>query len=356
MWQDWGLWAYQIPPVTFTGLTGPTSDLTQTKIGDHSFISSLTDDTSNVWTAWDFYNKAYRRGLLDPDSLTMKNNDYMAKATAGQIVVGPATWAMGDFNAQHTSDGQGYIVVPAGKLAWYGGVNPLGWADKAYAISKSSKNPEKAMEFLNYIFSYDGARTMYNGVEGQQWNKADGKPTLTEDTLQLKSTGGIPLESSGLSLDLNIIGLGGDVVNPDDGEPVDLFNTPDALVKAATPLEKDFAQHYGATYSGEVFKKLVDEGKLITWTSWMDGMSDEEVLKENTVPGVTLTDDWKKKEAALVELATRTAPKLILAKTEAEFEKNKKDALEAFKKAGADEFTKYYNDEVARLRQESGLQ
>lgn len=356
MWQDWGLWPYLIPPLTFTMSTGATSDLTASQIGGHDFISTLTDESSNFWVAMDFYNKAFRKGLLDPDALTMKNNDYMAKATAGQIVVGPATWAMGDFNAQHTNDGKGYIVVPAGKLAWTGGVNPLGWQDKSYAISKSSKNPEKALDFLNYIYSYEGARTMYNGAEGKEWNVADGKPTLTDETLALKAAGGIPFESTGLSLDRNIIGLGGDVVDPNDNQPVDLFGAEEALKKAVTPLEKDFSEHYGASYSGEVFQKQIDAGKLKTFTTWMDGLSDDEILKQNTVPGVTLSDDYKKKEAALKELAARQAAKIVLAKDESAFAKAKSEAIDAFKKAGADDFTKYYNEEVVKLRTAHGLQ
>ncbi|WP_309120510.1 extracellular solute-binding protein [Paenibacillus sp.] len=355
MWQDWGLWPYTITPLVFTKSSGATSDLTAAQVGDHNFISVLTDETSNFWVAMDFFNKAHRRGLLDPDSLTMKNNDYMAKATAGQIVVGPATWAMGDFNAQHPEGDQGYIVVPAGKLAWTGGVNPLGWVDKSYSISKSSKNPEKAMEFLNYIFSYEGARTMYNGVEGTHWNMVNGVPTLTEETLALKSAGGTEFEKTGLSLDRNIIGLGGDLVNPNDGQPVNLFNAGEALSKAATPLEKDFAAHYGATYSGEVFEKLIEEGKLDTFTTWMNGMSDDEILKRNTVPGVTLAEEHKKTEAALKELAARQAAKIILSKSEEEFQKNKEEAIKAFKDGGAEEFTKFYNDEVKRLRAEHGL-
>jgi len=355
MWQDWGLWPYLIPPITFTELTGVTSDLTATTVGGSNFISTLTDETSNFWVAMDFYNKAHRRGLLDPDSLTMKNNDYMAKATAGQIVVGPATWAMGDFNAQHPEGDKGYIVVPAGKLAWTGGVNPLGWQDKTYAISKSSKHPEKAMQFLNYIYSYEGARTMYNGVEGTHWTMVDGKPTLTEETLALKSKGGTEFEASALSLDRNLIGLGNAVINPNDNQPVDLFTSEEALAKAATPLEKDFAAHYGAEYSGQVFKKQIEEGKLNTWTTWMNGMSDDEILKRNTVPGVTLSEEHKKTEAALKELAARQAAKIILSKDDAEFQKNKQEAIEAFKKGGADEFTQFYNEEVAKLRAAHGL-
>lgn len=355
MWQDWGLWPYVIPPLTFTKLTGATSDLTAAAIGGHEFISTLTDESSNYWVAMDYYNKAHRRGLLDPDSLTMKNNDYMAKATAGQIVVGPATWAMGDFNSQHAGDGKGYIVVPAGKLAWTGAVNPIGWQDKAYAISKSSKHPEKAMQFLNYIFSYEGARTMYNGVEGKHWNMVDGKPVLTEETLALKAAGGAPFEATGMSLDRNIIGLGGDMINPNDKQPVDLFTSEEALAKAATPLEKDFAEFYDASYSGQVFQKQIEAGKLDTFTTWMNGMSDEEIIKRNTVPGVTLPEDRKKQEAELKELAAREAAKIILSKDEAAFAKNKQTALEAFKKAGAEEFTEFYNQEVMRIRQEHGL-
>jgi multiple sugar transport system substrate-binding protein len=355
MWQDWGLWPYTITPLVFTKKTGATSDLTAAPVGGSDFISVLTDDTSNFWVAMDFFNKAHRRGLLDPDSLTMKNNDYMAKATAGQIVLGPATWAMGDFNAQHPDGDKGYIVVPAGQLAWTGGVNPLGWVDKSYSISKSSKNPEKAMEFLNYIFSYEGARTMYNGVEGTHWNMANGVPTLTDETLALKSAGGTEFEKTGLSLDRNIIGLGGDLVNPNDGQPVNLFNAGEALAKAATPLEKDFAAHYGATYSGEVFAKLIKDGKLDTFTTWMNGMSDDEILKRNTVPGVTLSEDMKKTEAALKELAARQAAKIILSKSEEEFQKNKAEAIKAFQDGGADAFTQFYNDEVQRLRAEHGL-
>ncbi|WP_418037934.1 extracellular solute-binding protein [Paenibacillus xylanilyticus] len=355
MWQDWGLWPYTIPPVIFTESASATSDLTASQVGGSEFISNLTDESSNFWTALNFYNKAQRRGLLDPDSLTMKNNDYMAKATAGQIVVGPATWAMGDFNAQHSSEGKGYLVVPAGKLAWTGAVNPLGWQDKAYSISKTSKNPEKAMEFLNYIYSYEGARTMYNGVEGKHWKTVDGKPTLTDETLSLKAAGGAPYEATGLSLDRNIIGLGGSMINPNDKMPVDLFTSEEALSKAATPLEKDFAEYYGASYSGEVFKQFIDEGKLNTFTTWMNGMSDEEIVQRNTVPGVTLDDKLKKQESELKELAAREAAKIILSKDDQAFEANKQAALAAFKKAGADEFSAWYNAEVQRLRQAHGL-
>jgi multiple sugar transport system substrate-binding protein len=87
----------------------------------------------------------------------------------------------------------------------------------------------------------------------------------------------------------------------------------------------------------------------------MNGMTDEEIVKRNTVPGVTLDDKLKKQEAELKELAAREAAKVILSKDEQSFEANKQAALAAFKKAGADEFTAWYNGEVQRLRKAHGL-
>lgn len=84
-------------------------------------------------------------------------------------------------------------------------------------------------------------------------------------------------------------------------------------------------------------------------------MSDEEIIKRNTVPGVTLTDALKKQEAELKELAAREAAKIILSKDDKTFEANKQAALKAFQKGGADEFTAWYNGEVKKLRTEHGL-
>lgn len=354
MWQDWGLWPYIFPFTWYTTATTNNSDLLARNLGETQYRNILTEEDSTYWVAMDFYNKAKRRGLLDPDALTMKNNDYMAKATSGQIVLGPATWAMGDYNALHAKDGKGYMVLPVGKRAWSGGVNSLGWTGKSYSISKNSKYPEKAMQFLNYLYSYEGARTLYSGVEGVHWGFVDGKPQIKDETFDLKVTGGIEWENTGIALDTNLMGLGAAVIDPNTDSPIDLFMTPEAMARGLTPLEMDFSQHYGGLHPGDVIGQFIAEGKLVDSNTVTLKQTAEERINEGMVGLPTIPDDLLKVEVQVKELAAHHAARMILAKTDDEFHKLKQIALVAFKEAGVDKLTQFYTNDIAERRKKVG--
>jgi ABC-type sugar transport system, periplasmic component len=354
MWQDWGLWPYIFPFTYHTTETTNNSDLMARTLGDTQYKNILTEEESTYWTAMDFYNKANRRGLLDPDALTMKHNDYLAKATSGQIVLGPATWAMGDFNSKYANEGKGYVVLPIGKRAWNGGVNPLGWTNKSYSISKTSKHPEKAMEFLNYIFSYEGSRTMFSGIEGVHWEMVDGKPVIKDETYELKKAGGEAWNQTGIALDPNLIGIGASVFDPVTQTPVDLFKTPEALAKGITQVEKDFSEYYGGLHPGDVLGKLIEAGKLVDSDTPNKSLTTEQLITEGKIGLPTIPEDLLKVEAQVKELAARQAAKMILAKTDEEFEKYKKEAIKSFKDAGVDKFTEFYQKAYADRRAEIG--
>lgn len=355
MWHDWGLWPYIFP---FTFLTNQVAANTELMVkGQHEkqFISLLTNPASNFWLAMDFYYKANKRGLLDPDALTMKHDDYLAKATSGQIIYGPATWAMGDLNSKLANEGKGFMVLPVGKYAWNGGVSPLGWSDKGYSISKSSKHPEKAMEFLNYIFSYEGARTMYSGPQGQYWDIVDGKAQLKEETYALMQEGGAAWEATGIGLDINLIGLGSDVFDSAVNAPVDLRSTPEAIAKSLNALDRDFSSFYNVTQPGDIFAKLIKEDKLGDFTSHLKDQSQDYIVKASTVVTPALTDELLKLESQLKEVASRQAAKIILSKSDGEFEKNKQAAIQAFVDAGADKITEFYTAAYTKALQDAGL-
>ncbi len=354
MWQDWGLWPYIFPFAWSTMQATNNSDLMARTLNETQYRNILTEEDSTYWVAVDFYNKANRRGLLDPDALTMKHNDYLAKATAGQIVIGPATWAMGDFNSKFAKDGKGYVVLPAGKRAWSGGVNPLGWTGKSYAISKNSEHPEKAMEFLNYLYSYEGARTMYSGIEGVHWEMVDGKPQIKDETFDLKNAGGADWENTGIAIDLNLIGIGGAVLDPVSNAPLDLFQTPEALARGISELERDFSEHYGGLHPGDVLGKLIADGKLQDSNTANAGLSTEQLIREGKVGLPAIPDNMLRIEAQVKELAARYAARLILAKTDEEFAKIKQEALEEFKAVGVEEFTAFYTKDIADRREAVG--
>ncbi|MFC4600788.1 extracellular solute-binding protein [Cohnella hongkongensis] len=351
MWQDWGLWPYIIPFSWYTMQSYGNSELMVRTLGEPHFENILTEEDSTYWVATDFYYKARRRGLLDPDALTMKQTDYLAKASAGQLTIGPAIWAMGDFNSKHAKEAKGYIVLPAGKRAWSGGATPYGWSGKSYAITRSSKHPEAAMRLLNYLYSYEGVRTLYSGIEGEHWEVVDGEPKIKANTFELKHEGGKAWSMTGIAMDLNLIGLGGSVLDPDSGAPLDLFQTREAMVLSASELEKDFSRYYGGRHPGDVLRKYIEEGKLVDSNTVWDlsakenlaqpvGSEAEAVLVEEG--SAEIPASMLKIEAQLMELASGYAIKLIHAKDDDEFGRLKREALQAFKEAGAEAFTSFY--------------
>lgn len=61
------------------------------------------------------------------------------------------------------------------------GIN--GWT--VTLISKNCKQPERAIQFLSYLMSEEGQKTIYIGVEGITYDMAEGKPVLREEFAEL---------------------------------------------------------------------------------------------------------------------------------------------------------------------------
>jgi putative aldouronate transport system substrate-binding protein len=55
-------------------------------------------------------------------------------------------------------------------------------------ISKKCKDPERAMEFLDYLISEEGQKMVYLGIEGITYDMVDGKPVIREDVKKLLNT------------------------------------------------------------------------------------------------------------------------------------------------------------------------
>lgn len=55
-------------------------------------------------------------------------------------------------------------------------------------ISKNCKNPERAMEFMSYLMSEAGQKTIFLGIEGETYDMVDGKAVLKKDVKELLDT------------------------------------------------------------------------------------------------------------------------------------------------------------------------
>lgn len=325
-WSDMGNWSVTVPMMVWYGYYN-AGGLSYAKYDSDTLTNKLLDTSSPYWKCIDFYYKARKMGLLDPDAFIQKNADFAVKATNGQILYSPATWAMGQFNTQHAKDGKGYIIIPiAGVSVNRDDNDVLGWLGRTYCITKDCKNQDKAMDLLNYLYSYDGARTLYSGVKGQDWDVVNGVPKLRESTIQLKQTGGSAWTDSGIGFDENYIGISHFTKNPADGKTVDLFDDPSVLVSQMTTLQKDFSQHYGVQFPREAFDKLVSEKKSVS-------MSASNQIAKALI--AAMPDDISRQVSTLNDLMVKDAAKIIMSGSDAAYEANKASAMQDFKNSGA---------------------
>ena len=256
MFADWGNWYLVQPMSAFMGYNSISgSTLGQYHVDTNEFALSL-DEGGLYWDSIDYYYKANQLGILDPDTLTQKYEDLQAKITAGQVLTAPATWGAGSFNKDHAGTTQGFMALPMKwGNQWYGMDYKVGWIDKSIGISSTCKYLEAAVAFLNYCYSYDGARTLYSGVEGVDWDLVDGKPVMKQETLDLQKAGGEAWQESGIGFDVNFMGLGQNVIDPEDGKPVNLFRDETMYPSMLNELQKEYCDHYKVSYPSEIFEQ-----------------------------------------------------------------------------------------------------
>lgn len=321
---DQDIWPYMYPMASIYGYYQINNSKTEILKVDTNQVSNMASNTeSPYWKSVEYLYKARKLGILDPDSLTQKQADTKAKATAGQVVSGVIT---GDYNANNAKDAKGFVNIPADwGFSWGNAYDLAGWPDKCFGITKNCKNTAKAMDFLNYVYSYDGCRTLFSGVEGTDWSNQNGTPTISDSTLALSQKGGDDWSNTGIGFDSGLIGLSPFTVNPADKKPVSLFNDPSVYSKILTPLQQDYCKYYGVTYPQEALEKQVKAGKT------------KDQSGENTLAAALLpvpSDDITRVDAKVDDLLIKDAAKMIMAKSDAEFDSLKQQTLKDVADAG----------------------
>jgi putative aldouronate transport system substrate-binding protein len=187
-WTDWGaLWPYYY---IFPYMNGYTVLEGQEFVNRYTgqWTSSYLDPRSIFWQAVYFYFKANQLGIFDPDGLTQNWTQFSDKIAAGEVY----TCCAGNWSVPDTTvcgENAGLFLFPgafpsAGDM--YTPEQPRGYGfNDSRCISAKCKNPERAMDFLNFMDSDYGARLAVNGVKGVDWDyDSDGNPMPIGDYLQ----------------------------------------------------------------------------------------------------------------------------------------------------------------------------
>lgn len=336
-WTDWGLWYLHVPFIYAEGWTENTKN-TCTK-PDGSYVHRYAPD-GPLWRGIEFYNQAYRAGILDPDCFTMKYADYDAKLKAGQLLTCHAGWLLDGANAYFQGKGaadKGFVAqVVDGAISQANSLDSIvGLNDPWKLISKSCKSPERAMDLLNFFSTPEGARIVTCGIEGVHWSIENGKPEMKDEIIKQQVSDTEFATKTGINLYGKFVGLGGSYITS-DGSYINLFLNPKVVRTKLTKLDEDYSKYYGGSYPGEAWNNLLKQGKV-------------KDLSPYYIPALPALqpqsgDDINKLESNIEQILTKEYAKAVMAKTDADFQTQKDRIVKMVNDAGFAEVDAFWKD------------
>lgn len=157
---------------------------------DGKVYDRVTDPDYITWLKT--FRTAYERGLINVDFLVDSDSQVEEKTNNARYFMMIREWtgmtAVNPLLASSEHPDSYYIAVDGpqnskGDSAKLFPGNMDGWM--VTMISKSTKNPERAIRFLSYLASEEGQRDLFLGKEGETWEMVNDKPQLKADMVQL---------------------------------------------------------------------------------------------------------------------------------------------------------------------------
>ncbi|WP_406246357.1 ABC transporter substrate-binding protein [Microbacterium sp. M] len=252
---------------------------------DGSDYQGILDDDGEYHRVLEFYNEAYRMGLVDPESTTQNYDTLWSKFQNGQVLY--SWWPWLGQSAYNTEDnmnaGTGFMLVPIEDQTIFSyGAEAYG-GKQVLSIGSKAEDPERIAAFIDWLYSTEGTYTNNSqtqgaaGPEGLTWEMGDdGQPKLTEFGQEVFLTGDatVPEEWGGGSYIDGVSTLNVSAVLPND-------------IDEATGLQYNyqFWPHY---------QELTQNELKADWSAHMDdSTSTMEYLKANdellVAPGASYT-------------------------------------------------------------------
>lgn len=306
--------------------------------------NAVTDTSSPYWNGVKFAYKLQKAGLLDPDTAIQKYDKADEKLKNGQYLMFFSGWTFPETKAYFASSGQpdkGFVALPA----FSGAANIQAMVNETsgmcqLVVAKSCKNPDRAIQLLNYLATAEGSRLAHSGIKGTDWDIVNGVPALTDAYSKQMETS---TDVDGLQIQTGVGRYGGltpwlsGCISPYDNAYFNLAMQPDYLSKNYTNMEKDAIAHYNAKslqdiYLGSSVKSATT--MFINYDSMFPPMDDQ----------------LKTAAANINTYCYKNEFKCIFAKSDAEFDAAQKALIDGVSKFNPDDVYKYYTDNMAKAK------
>jgi Bacterial extracellular solute-binding protein. len=296
---------------------------------NYKVVARVTDPNSAYWNSMLFYNKAYRMGLFDPESITLKFDAYVNKAKSGRYMAAECNWALGNASAEFTKEGtpeKGFVPFTYGlsEGASFGTTAGIGDQNTMF-ISSSCKHPDRVMDVFNYLASDEGARVIQNGPEGVNYDIKDGKPVVKDEVIEAHRTDSNFPQKYGMGKYSTMAVRDG---KDSEGNNFNLVLNPEVLKAGMGEVEKDYCKYTNQSTPIENLQKY-------KYASYDMGL-----LASISIPDSNEARTAQKKGEDYVY---NSYAKAIVAKTEAEYNKIKDKIIADAKALGYDKEVEYYS-------------
>ncbi len=141
-------------------------------------FSPLYNRENAYYTITKFLNKAYQKGLVDPDSGTQTWDTVSSKLSSGRADVMWYSWQVGFWNSvDRLNAGTGFIFIPVGDQKYYADADRYYGSDRMFGVGAGVEGEkyDRIMAFLDWYASPEGATFQHDGIEGLNYIVEDGK-------------------------------------------------------------------------------------------------------------------------------------------------------------------------------------
>ena len=204
-------------------------------------------------------NSMNAKGLLDPESFTQKYDAYKSKLSTGRVLA--LTDSPWDFLESATSlvkDNKADRTWAPQPITLDETITNAGMRDVGYSggwgvgITTAAKNPQRVVDFLDFLSSDEGQVLTHWGIEGVNYTVENGKRVRSEAEQTKKNTDPDYVINSGVGAYSYPFPERGDGLMDKTGSPY-TTNTTDSIIKNYNVAEKETLKAYGATMFKDLF-------------------------------------------------------------------------------------------------------
>ncbi|MCP3775061.1 extracellular solute-binding protein [Paenibacillus sp. MZ04-78.2] len=289
-------------------------------VGNEGVIFNIKDQKFedmllNAYTkeSYQFFNKLYREGLLDNESFTDTLTQVTEKVNSGQALGFYYTmWVKDSVNTTLEKAGHpelGYVQLPiqTNTMVKEGQKKNLRLETvrpyDSIIITKNAKDPKRIFELIDWISSEEGQTLLQSGVEGVHYKRVDGKRVLTDEFKKGYREDPNYLSKQGIGVGMSFLGLR--LLTAKDNQPYNLLND--------TAASDEFS----------LTKTVADTYKTLGWANSKDWFRKNGVPAPGGLASGIVIDPISSEgmiSQKIVELRVKNSAKLVMAKSEAEFE------------------------------------